>query len=274
MAKVEMTPQDQLIRQHYKEVAGKYGASSRSSMEDDVVREKEIEWIRNTLRILQDRQQSALNVLDLGCGNGFVLQGLSELYPSCHFWGLDFSEDLLTIAQARNLPNVKLSQGDARNLLLAEDSFDFVYSERCLINILDAEEQMAALHEIARILKPGGHYLMIECFTDGLEDNNRARADCGLPSIKQAYHNRYFEKSAFLREINGLFTRAELSELERSSFHFHSNFLSSYYFVSRVLYPTIAKGDVVRNSEVAKFFSFLPPIGNYSPVQAFLWSRV
>ena len=274
MAKVETTTQDQLIRQHYREVAGKYGASSRSSMEDDVVREKEIEWIRNTLRMLQDRQRSALNVLDLGCGNGFVLQALSELYPSCPFWGVDFSEDLLTIAQARNLPNVKLSQGDARDLLFAEGSFDFVYTERCLINILDSKEQMGALHEMARVLKPGGHYLMIECFTDGLEGNNKARADCGLPAIKEAYHNKYFEKPALLSEINGLFTPAELSESERSSFQFHSNFLSSYYFVSRVLYPAMTKGDVVRNSEVAKFFSFLPPIGNYSPVQAFLWRRV
>jgi ubiquinone/menaquinone biosynthesis C-methylase UbiE len=274
MAKVEATIQDQLVKEHYRKVAGEHGASSRSSMEDDVVREKEIEWIRNTLRTLQVRQQSALNVLDLGCGNGFVLQVLADHYPSCRFWGVDFSEDLLAIARARNLLDINLSRGDARDLVFADASFDFVYTERCLINILDAKEQIEALHEIARVLKRGGHYLMIECFTDGLEDNNKARADCGLPAIKEAYHNKYFEKAAFLNEINGLFTPAELSELERSSFQFHSNFLSSYYFVSRVLYPSITKGNVVRNSEVAKFFSFLPPMGNYSPIQAFLWRRV
>ena len=272
MAKIE-PEHDQLIREHYREVAEKHGASSRSSMEDDVVRQKEIEWIGKTLQVLQVRHQDRLKVLDLGCGNGFALQALSELYPACRFWGIDFSEELLTIARARNL-RLELSQGDARHLSFADSSFDFVYTERCLINILDTSEQMGALHEIARVLKPGGHYLMIECFTDGLEGNNKARADCGLPAIKEANHNKYFEKAALLNEINGLFTPAELSELERRSFPFHNNFLSSYYFVSRVLYPAMTKGNVVRNSEVAKFFLFLPPIGNYSPIQAFLWKRI
>ena len=35
------------------------------------------------------------------------------------------------------------------------------------------------MREIARILKPGGHYLMIECFNDGLANNNRAREELG-----------------------------------------------------------------------------------------------
>ena len=49
------------------------------------------------------------------------------------------------------------------------------------------------------------------------------------------------------------------------------NFLSSYYFVSRVLYPAMLNGsEVVRNSEIAKFFSYLPPMGNYCPIQAFV----
>jgi ubiquinone/menaquinone biosynthesis C-methylase UbiE len=273
MSELDMT-HDQLILEHYKEVAGKFGASSRSSMEDDFVREKEIEWIKNALRVLQDRNHSEMKVLDLGCGNGFVLQSLARLYPSCRFWGMDFSEDLLSIARARNLADVQFSLGDARHLLFADAQFDLVYTERCLINILEPREQIAAVREIGRVLRPGGHYLMIECFTDGLEHNNKARSDCGLPAINEAYHNKYFEKAALLNEIDGLFTPAEMSELERNSFQFHSNFLSSYYFVSRVLYPAITKEIVVRNSEVAKFFSFLPPIGNYSPIQAFLWRRV
>jgi ubiquinone/menaquinone biosynthesis C-methylase UbiE len=268
------TTHDQLIQKHYREVAQTHGASPRSSMEDDFVRESEISWTKNVIRVLQARAAGGLRVLDLGCGNGFTLQSLVEAYPSCSFSGVDFSEDLLAIARSRNLPRTELSQGDARRLSFADASFDFVYTERCLINILDAEEQIRGVREIARVLKPGGYYLMIESFTDGLEANNKARADCGLQAIKEPYHNRYFEKGALLDAIQGWFTPAELSESERSSFPFHPNFLSSYYFVSRVLYPAMTKGAVVRNAEVAKFFSFLPPIGNYSPIQAHLWRRV
>jgi len=273
MAELEMT-HDEVILQHYREVAEKYGDSSRSSMEDDFVRGKEIEWIENTLRVLQESHPASLNVLDLGCGNGFVLQLLAKTHPSCHFWGVDFSEDLLSIARDRNLPDVNFSRGDARRLSFVDEQFDLVYTERCLINILDPTEQIAGLREIARVLKPGGYYLMIECFTDGLQNNNKARADCGLPLIKEAYHNKYFEKAAFLNVIKDLFTAAELSDSAAPPFPFHNNFLSSYYFVSRVLYPSITKGEVARNSEVAKFFSFLPPVGNYSPIQALLWKRV
>jgi ubiquinone/menaquinone biosynthesis C-methylase UbiE len=272
MAETQMT-QDQLIQKHYREVAQTHGASPRSSMEDDFVRESEITWIKNALRLLQSRAVGGLRVMDLGCGNGFTLQTLVETYPSCSFSGVDFSEDLLAIARNRNLPRTELSQGDARHLSFADGSFDFVYTERCLINILNAEEQLRGVREIARVLKPGGHYLMIESFSDGLEANNKARGDSGLPAIKEPYHNRYFEKDTLFDAIQGWFTAADLSESERSSFPFHSNFLSSYYFVSRVLYPAMTKGDVVRNSEIAKFFSFLPPIGNYSPIQAFLWRR-
>src|SRR5262249_44806642 len=149
------------------------------------------------------------------------------------------SEDLLTIARNRNLPRAELLQGDARRLSFADASFGFVYTERCLINILDAEEQLSGVCEIARVLKPGGHYLMIESFTDGLEAYNKARADCGLPAIREPYHNRYFEKDALLNTVRGLFVPAEVSDSERNSFPFQPNFLSSYYFVSRVLYPAM-----------------------------------
>jgi ubiquinone/menaquinone biosynthesis C-methylase UbiE len=139
-----------------------------------------------------------------------------------------------------------------------------VYTERCLINILDWEGQSQALREIARVLKPGGSYLMIECFTDGLANNNKARAECGLQPIDAAYHNLYFDPEKFAAAIAPLFDRVT----DESSFPLPGNFLSSHYFVSRVLYPAMARGEVFRNSEVAKFFSFVPPMGNYSPIQA------
>jgi hypothetical protein len=116
--------------------------------------------------------------------------------------------------------------------------------------------------------------LMIESFTDGLANNNKARADCGLPPVEQAYHNRYFEKDTFFPAIRGMFAVVDEAEFGNAASPC-SNFLSSYYFISRVLYPAMLHGgEFVRNSEVAKFFSFLPPVGNYSPIQAFVLRTV
>ena len=265
---------DELVRAHYRQVAQTHGASPRSSMEDDHVRERELEWISSYHNLLRQRCQRPLNILDLGCGNGYALTTLLRTASPDHFWGVDFSEELLRIAESRSLPNCILMEGDARQLAFDTDTFDFVYTERCLINILEPQEQIQAIREIGRILRPGGDYLMIECFTDGLANNNKARADCGLPPIKEAHHNKYFDKDACFAGVRDVFSVLDTTELG-SHISLRPNFLSSYYFVSRVLYPALLHGgEVFRNSEVAKFFSFLPPIGNYSPIQAFVLRKI
>lgn len=265
-----LTSNDELVRAHYRHVAETHGPSPRSGMEDDFVREKELDWISRYQDLARLRHQRPLQILDLGCGNGYTLARLSEKSLPDRYWGLDFSDELLEIAKSRNLPRCVLTQGDARRLTFGAETFDLVYTERCLINILDPEEQIQALHEVARVLKSGGDYLMIECFTDGLANNNKARADCGLPAIKEASHNRYFEKEVLFANTRNLFKVLDFAEFGTEA-PLASNFLSSYYFISRVLYPALLRGgEVVRNSDIAKFFSFLPPIGNYSPIQVFV----
>ena len=265
---------DELVRAHYRQVALTHGASPRSSMEDDHVREKELEWIRSYLDLLRQQYQRPLNILDLGCGNGYALATLLGRASPDRFWGVDFSTELLRIAESRGLPACTLMQGDARELAFETGTLDFVYTERCLINILEPGEQTQAIREISRVLRSGGDYLMIECFTDGLANNNKARADCGLPPIKEAHHNRYFDKQACFAAVRDVFSVVDTTALG-PQISLQSNFLSSYYFISRVLYPALLHGgEVVRNSEIAKFFSFLPAIGNYSPIQAFVLRKI
>jgi ubiquinone/menaquinone biosynthesis C-methylase UbiE len=262
-----------VILEHYREVARNYGASSRSTMEDDFVREKEIEWITELFQLLQSRSPRPLDVLDLGCGNGYALERLTALGSPARLVGADCSAELLAIARGREL-GCRFHVEDARALSFADSSFDLAYTERCLINILDSEGQFLALREVHRVLRPGGHFLMIECFLDGLESNNKARVECGLDELQEAHHNKYLDKQAFVAAVASLFDIVDLTQLETGRpQRFFTNFLSSYYFIARVMYPAMTKTEVVRNSEVAKFFSFLPPMGNYSPIQAYLLRR-
>jgi ubiquinone/menaquinone biosynthesis C-methylase UbiE len=267
---------DLLIREHYRQQAEKHGASPLSTMEDEIVRARELELMVHLLAATgRASRKKSRRVLDLGCGNGHALEVVGRAHPGNRYWGLDFSKELLAVARARKLRGCDLRLGDARSLPYETGSFDVVYTERCLINILDWDGQRKALDEIGRVLRPGGYYLMIECFTDGLENNNRARREVGLPDIEEAYHNRYLEKSQFLSAVKGSFLMVEPQSLDRYArgYQFRDNFLSSHYFVSRVLYPAVLKGDVVRNSEFIKFFSFLPPVGNYSAIQAHVLKR-
>jgi ubiquinone/menaquinone biosynthesis C-methylase UbiE len=261
---------DQLVQEHYRGVAEKYGASPQSTMEDEVVREKEIEQILNVVAELQTRLGRSLKVLDLGCGNGYTLSALSAAHPANHYYGTDASEALLAIATERGLADCEFKLADARALSFSDNFFDLVYTERCLINILDWEQQRLALDEIARVLTPGGHYLMIECFTDGLQNNNKARLECGLDEIDAAYHNKYFEKELFFDAITDRYSVVGPNESGDELPPPAANFLSSHYFIARVLHPLVSRGTAIKNTEFVKFFSFLAPAGNFSPIQAFL----
>ena len=100
--------------------------------------------------------------------------------------------------------------------------------------------------------------------------------EMGLEEIAPAYHNKYFEKQSFLDAIGDVFHIADPADIDPQfgADLFQTNFLSSHYFVARILHPLMTKGEWVRNTEFVKFFSFLPPMGNYSPVQAFLLERL
>lgn len=268
---------DNLIRQHYQQQAEKDGASALSTIGENVVREKEVELIKNFLGMVRRKTAiTTLRILDVGCGNGYTLEVLRKFDPSFRLYGLEFTEELLAIARSRNLKGVVLEPGDIRSTHYNDAYFDVIYTERCLINILNMEEQKKAIREIARILKPCGYYLMIEGFTDGLENNNKARREMGLEDINPAYHNLYFDKEKIFSEIRDLFQVIDPKEIDADleAYLVQSNFLSSHYFVARILQPLMTKGEWIRNTEFVKFFSFLPPVGNYAPIQAYILKKV
>ncbi len=276
MTQMPLGERDQMIRDHYRVVAETFGASGQSTMEDEIVREKELQQIHRFVEAVGRLEgPKQLRILDLGCGNGYALSSLSAAFPNHEYCGSDFSDELLSIAKDRGLAGCIFRQADARSLPFDDDRFDAVYTERCLINIMNWEQQRQALSEIARVLRHGGYYLAIECFTDGLHNNNKARQECGLDEISAAYHNLYFEKDQFFKAVAESFTVVDSDQFRCPSdtHQWSSNFLSSHYFIARVLHPLITRGPAVKNTEFVKFFSFLPPIGNYSPIQSYVLQK-
>lgn len=264
-------PADRTILDHYRTQAEKHGPGAASTMEDEVIRSKEMAALTAFLRAAAD---AGRDVLELGCGNGYALAELSAAFPDNRFTGLDFSTDMLAIARTRLLGSIPLARGDARALPFADGSFDALYTERCLINILAWEGQQRALAELARVLRPGGHCLLIECFDDGMENNNRARVECGLEALAPAHHNLYFDPRAFDEAVAPDFEILDPAAwAPAESAHLARNFLSSHYFIARVLHPLVTRGEWVRNTEFVKFFAALPPAGNYSPIQAVVLRR-
>ncbi len=216
---------DELVREHYKSESQSLNGFLNSTMKDEVVRDREVELLLKFFETMVDKKDK--RVLDLGCGNGYSLNIVARNFPGLKFYGIEYTDELLTIAQSIPLLNCYVAKGDARKLLFKDNYFDVVYTVRCLINILSWEDQKKALQEIYRTLKPNGCYLMIECFTDGQLNYSRARKECGLDEIPPAYHNLYIDKDLFMEVIKGKFSLVEPYWLQH-------NFLSSHYFISRV----------------------------------------
>jgi ubiquinone/menaquinone biosynthesis C-methylase UbiE len=100
------------------------------------------------------------DVLDVGCGTGFLALQLAALGHRAT--GVDMADEMLRLARAKAAAvgvSVRFDLGDAEQLPYADASFDIVI-ERHVIWTLPAPE--VALREWARLLRPDGHVVLIE----------------------------------------------------------------------------------------------------------------
>ncbi len=98
-------------------------------------------------------------VADIGTGTGFVAAGLAPL--AARVYGFDASAEMLGVAR-RNLKrfaNVEFQQVPGDQLPLPDESLDGVFANMYLHH---APDPLAAIKEMARVLKPGG----VLCITD------------------------------------------------------------------------------------------------------------
>jgi SAM-dependent methyltransferase len=221
-------------------------------------------------RFLLDTVPRGSRVLDIGCGNGASLIRLAA-DNDCHGVGFDFSEKMIEAAVAavdeaglghaialhhRHVPPVPVEWG----------AFDLAYSQRCLINLETRAAQKAAALSVADTLRPGGRYLMIECFNDGGEETNLLRRRLGLEPIAAPWHNLFFDL-------------AEVKSWSTPQFYVERvvHISSTYHFLSRVVYARLAQqsGEVLRyDSEINLLAAQLPQeIGEFGPVKACIWRK-
>jgi ubiquinone/menaquinone biosynthesis C-methylase UbiE/DNA-binding transcriptional ArsR family regulator len=101
------------------------------------------------------------SLLDLGTGTGRMLELFGpEIERGL---GIDLSLDMLQLARDRleraGLKNCSVRQGDLYDLPLGNDSFDVVILHQVL-HFLD--DGARAIHEAARVLRPGGRLLVVD----------------------------------------------------------------------------------------------------------------
>jgi demethylmenaquinone methyltransferase/2-methoxy-6-polyprenyl-1,4-benzoquinol methylase len=99
-------------------------------------------------------------VLDVATGEGGLARALARRWPEAHIVGLDFTAEMLRIAQARpGSGSVDWTEGDALQLPFSDGYFATVVNGFMLRNVTDVE---ATLAEQARVLRPGGRLICLE----------------------------------------------------------------------------------------------------------------
>lgn len=253
------------IRQYWDERAGQNAGELTATTQDVWMRHLEVATLIGLVDELAPAKGA--RIADMGCGDGNTLLALAPRFRDYSFRGFDYAPQMIETAN-NNLAtfdadggNLEFSVGDITNPVasVGEARLDIAMTDRCLINLDDSAAQFRALGEIARTLKPGGHYLAIENFHEGQDAMNAARAAMGLPEIQIRWHNHFFNEAEFRTEAAQHFETIEFRE-----------FASAYYYATRVIYSAMCRMQGTEpdyQHEIHQLAVKLPSIGNYSPIR-------
>lgn len=96
-------------------------------------------------------------VLDVATGSGDLALAIEKGCPGARVVGADFCLPMLEVARKNGLPELVVADG--MNLPFPDATFDVVSAAFGLRNMASWEK---GLHEMSRVLKPGGHLLILD----------------------------------------------------------------------------------------------------------------
>ena len=198
--------------------------SNVESLKDSNLRTLEINSIVSFLQeYTQTTQVSAL--ADFGCGDGYDTHEFAQFSEKTI--GYDYSKEMLSRAKLKEKDNLRFEYLD---LIAGEVSghYDAAITKRFIINLGDWKIQSKCIDKIDKIIKPGGIFIMLECYKQGFDNINKHRKNLGLELLKEPYHNTYLNYDEMLTHMNKNFSLVDTVDF------------STYYYLTRCLAPKIA----------------------------------
>jgi ubiquinone/menaquinone biosynthesis C-methylase UbiE len=179
------------------------------------------QWAMGNLELME-----GASIIEAGCGNGAAMPDvLSRIGQRARFVGVDptkaFVEAARTRAAQLGAAQAEFRVGDIRAIPFADDEFDAAFCDKVLIH---AGPPKAALDELARVTRPGGHVGVVEWLPSFLISSTR-------PSAIDAF-NAIFKNSVYDYFVSGNLKRhfhaASLTNVRTQAFLAHTDNLDAH----------------------------------------------
>jgi ubiquinone/menaquinone biosynthesis C-methylase UbiE len=169
---------------------------------DDVESMYDKNLLKAEIGLISKRIEPESKILDAGCGEGEGTLSYASL-PGVIVHGADFSDTRLAKAKKRlsNKKNVHLFKADFFSEVTLDNDYDYIISQRFLINLLNWENQKLVILKLMKLLKPGGKLLALEGSNQGVTELNEFRKIWGLAPIPIKWHNVFFDDCKLINFI-------------------------------------------------------------------------
>jgi ubiquinone/menaquinone biosynthesis C-methylase UbiE len=166
-------PSSSTVAAYWTSAAPTFDAEPDHGLADPVVRAA---W---SARLREWIPDAGAEVLDVGCGTGSLSLALAD--QGHHVTGVDLSEGMVEQARRKLAGaghDVSVLLGDATDPPVGDRRFDVVLARHLLWTLPDPH---AALRNWIRLLRPGGHVVLVEGRWAGADPSATDTSDAGMP---------------------------------------------------------------------------------------------
>jgi len=269
------------IKQHWEKWAQEFETDLRATTKSPTIKRLEIDAIYRAIKKTRFFGMKDVDILEIGCGNGYNCFALSELFPDFNFTGIDYIPEM--IASAKKLQStasgkdsrISFEVADVLNLeseKKIKSQYHIIFTDRCIINLNTPDLQIKAFNQLSKKVSKNGHLIILENFIQNYERQNNCRKSVGLPERVPAEYNLFIDENKFLLNLK---KQMKLDHVD--------DFGSLHDVILYVLIPMINKGEVDYDHPLVKAATELSvsisekydnPFGSFGQNRLFLFHKV